>query len=706
VEKRMPTEYVISVDIGGTATDCVVRDEEGTLTVGKAFSTPPTFVEGVLNAIEVVARKLGISVPVLLKSTKLFLHSTTIADNAIATHTLAKAGLLVTKGCEDILFMMRGAYGRWSGLTEEEIKNPLETDKPPALIPFSFIKGITERTDIRGRVLVAPAAEEVQSTIQDLVERGVEGVGVCFLCSFSNAENEQMVEHIVQRLHPELYFTLSSEISPIVGEYERTSTVALNVSLGPFVSRYLTDLRAALETTGFHGALLIMQAYGGLLRTEEASRQPVGMIESGPVGGLVGSKYLGEGLGFGNIVAADMGGTTFKVGVIRESRIDYQRAPMVLRYHYALPKMDVVSIGLAGSSIISLDSRTHTPRIGPASAGAHPGPVCYGFGGTQPTLTDVDLILGYLHADFFLEGNATLDYESALQAFSAQIADPLKMDAREAAGAIYKLSNSFLYDLLHKMTVQKGLDPREYVLFSYGGTAGMHLGAVAQELRMQQAVIPYAASVQGAYGLSVADVVHEYQVTQPMSWPGHAATVDEIFGTLRAKTKEQLQSEGFAEPDILVHQSIDVRYKHQIHELSVPVEVQAGIGESDLTRVGHTFTRLYEERYGKDSGHSEGGIEMVTFRVRGTGILRRPHLREYESAGPDPIAGFVEARQISIHTEQFKGIVTANGYDFEKLFPGNEIIGPAIIWSPITTVLVHPEQRARLDRYKNIVLTW
>jgi N-methylhydantoinase A len=370
-------------------------------------------------------------------------------------------------------------------------------------------KGITERTDIRGQVLVVLQAVEVKSAIQDLVEKGIEGVGVCFLCSFRNAQNEQMVKQIVQRLHPKLYFTLSSELSPILGEYERTSTVALNSSLGPFVSRYLTELQAALEKGGFHGALLIMQAYGGLLQTEEASRQPVGMIESGPVGGLVGSKDLGEVLGFSNIVAADMGGTTFKVGVIRENRIDYQRAPMVLRYHYALPKMDIVSISLAGSSIISLDSRTHTPRIGPASAGAHPGPVCYGFGGTQVTLTDVDLILGYLHSDFFLEGNATLDYENALQAFTSQIADPLEMDVREAAGAIYKLANSFMYDLLHKMTIQKGLDPRDYVLFSYGGTAGMHLGTVAQELQMQQAIIPYAASVQGAYGLSVADVVHE-----------------------------------------------------------------------------------------------------------------------------------------------------------------------------------------------------
>jgi N-methylhydantoinase A len=250
-------DYIIGVDIGGTATDCAVMDEKGVLTVGKAFSTPPTFVEGVMNAAEIVAKKVGLELPTLLANTRLFLHSTTIAENAIATASLARAGLLVTRGCEDTLLMMRGAYGRWSGLTEEEIKNPLETDKPPALIPFSLIKGIKERTDIRGRVLVEPDEDEISRAIREQTDQGVEGVGVCVLCSFSNSHNENIAKRMIQTLHPELYSTLSSELSPTLGEYERTSTVALNVSLGPFVSGYLTDLKAALEKSRFHGALLI-----------------------------------------------------------------------------------------------------------------------------------------------------------------------------------------------------------------------------------------------------------------------------------------------------------------------------------------------------------------------------------------------------------------------------------------------------------------
>jgi N-methylhydantoinase A len=449
-----------------------------------------------------------------------------------------------------------------------------------------------------------------------------------------------------------------------------------------------------------------MQAYGGLLHTEEALTQPVGMIESGPVSGLVGTKFVGDILGFRNIVAADMGGTTFKVGVIREGLIDYQRTPMVLRYHYALPKMDIVSIGLAGGSIVSLNPYTGAPRIGPRSAGARPGPVCYGFGGTEPTITDIDLILGYLNSAFFLEGRATLDYGNTLQIFKSQIADPLAMEVREAAAEVYRLVNSFMYDLLHKVTVEKGLDPRDYVLFSYGGTAGMHLGAVAQELQVKQVIIPYAASVQGAFGLVSADVTHEYQTTRPMLLPVKVEIVNDMFQQLIDKTRRRLQAEGFADQNMLIRRSIDMRYRYQIHEMTTPLDGQDSMSQSNLAEACHTFAGLYEERYGKESGQSESDIEMVAFRVRGTGLIRRPELGVYQLAGPDPKAGYVETRKIYLCTEEFKGTVEAKGYNFEKLLPGNEIDGPAIIWSPITTILINPGHKARLDSYKNIVLTW
>ncbi len=696
--------YIVGVDIGGTGTDCVVMDEKGVLTVGKAFSTPPNFTEGVLSAIQIAAEKLGISLATLLGNTGLFLHSTTVAENAVVDGTLAKGALLVTRGCEEILFMTRGAYGRWSGLTEEEVKNPIETDKLPPIVPFSMIKGIRERTDVRGKILIEPGEAEVEEAVRDLLEKGAEAIGVCFLWSFVNPENEDAVKEVLQKLHPELFITLSNKLAPILGEYERISTVALNIGLGPLVSKYLTNLGTALEENGFGGTLLIMQAYGGLLTRENASTQPVGMIESGPVSGLVGSKSLGDNMGFNNIVAADMGGTTFKAGVIREGLIEYQRAPMVLRYHYVLPKMDIVSIGLAGGSIISINPRTNAPKVGPRSAGAHPGPVCYGFGGTEPTVTDMDLILGYLNSNFYMEGRAALNIEGARQAFKSQVADPLGMDTMKAAGALCRLTNSLLYDLLHKMTVEKGMDPREYVLFSYGGTAGMHLAAVGQELEMQKVIIPYAASVQGAYGLVSADIVHEDQTTSPMRLPVAVGKVNDIFQGLMDKTVAQLKSEGFDEKDIVIQRAIDMRYRRQVHLVTAPVEAQGTMTDSDLEQACDNFERLYEERYGKESAYREAGIEMAIFRVRGIGTLRKPELKGEELAGPDPGAAFVESREIYCDTT--RDLREAKGYDLERLLPGNEVEGPAIIWTPITTIVVNPGQKAVLDRYKNVILTW
>jgi N-methylhydantoinase A len=697
-------DYIVGVDIGGTGTDCVVVDENGVLTVGKAFSTPPTFTEGVLSAVKIAAEKLNINIVSLLGNTRLFLHSTTVAENAVVDGTLAKGALLVTRGCEEILFMTRGAYGRWSGLTENEIKNPIATDKLPPIIPFSMIKGIKERTDVRGKVLVIPDKAEIEESIGKLVGMGAEAIGICFLWSFANPENENLVGEVLQKMHPELFFSLSSRLSPMLGEYERTSTVALNICLGPLVSKYLTNLGTALQENAFKGTLLIMQAYGGLLGREDASTQPVSMIESGPVSGLMGSKSLGDTLGLNNIVASDMGGTTFKAGVIREGRIEYQRSPMVLRYHYVLPKMDIVSIGLAGGSIISIDPRTNAPKVGPKSAGAHPGPICYGFGGMQPTVTDMDLILGYLNSKFYMEGRATLDIESAQQAFRSKVSKPMGMDIMEAASALCKLTNSLLYDMLHKMTVEKGLDPRDYVLFSYGGTAGMHLGVVGEELGMQKIIIPYAASVQGAYGLVSADIVHEDQTTSPMSYPVSVEKVNDIFSALIDKTIAQLKAEGFDEKDIAIERAIDMRYRRQVHLVTTPVETHGIMTESDLDRTCDTFERLYEERYGKESAFREAGIEIVIFRVRGIGALRKPSLKGEELAETDPEPAFVETR--NIYCDNISAIREARGYDMERLLPGNEVEGPAIIWTPITTIVINPGQKATIDQYKNVILTW
>jgi N-methylhydantoinase A len=695
-------QYVVGVDIGGTCTDCVVVDEAGKVTLGKAFSTPPDFSAGIMDALEIAAGTLGHGLDKLLGNTRLFLHSTTVAENAVVDGTLARAGVIVTRGFEDTLFAMRGGYGRWSGLTEAEKRNPVDTDKLPPIVPRALIRGIQERTDAQGQVMAAADEAEVEAAVRALLEAGAEALGVCLLWAFVNDQNEETVRRIVERLRPGIFLTLSHDIAPIVGEYERTSTVALNARLGPVVGQYLDRLRERLTGLGFAGQLLVMQAYGGLLPVEKAHASPVGMIESGPVSGLVGSKQLGSLIGFDNIIAADMGGTTFKVGVVREGLIEYQRESMVLRYHYALPKMDVVSLGLAGGSIISVDPRTGVPSIGPRSAGSYPGPVAYDHGGTEPTVTDVDAILGYLNPDYFLGGRAALNIEKARRAFDEKVAGRLGRPVIEAAAAIYQLANAMIYDLLHKTTIQRGLDPRRFALFSFGGTAGMHVAAYGDELGVSHIVIPHSASVHGAFGLITSDIVHEDQTTHPLRLPVEPDTLNQIFDELLGRVRAQLRDEGFDDASIRVTRSIDMRYRRQVHMLTTPVVGDGPLTAETLEQTIALFETLYQEKYGRESAYREAGIEMVSFRLRGAGALKKPEFRVQDLGPSDPSPARVARPEAWVY--RAKAFQAVDGYQFDRLAPGNEVPGPAIIWTPITTVVLNPDQAARVDEFKNLVI--
>jgi N-methylhydantoinase A len=706
-------EYVVGIDIGGTCTDCTVVDQEGVLTLGKAFTTYPTFADGIVDALANAAEQLGLDgVEPLLRDTRLFLHSTTVAENALVNDDLAPAGLITTRGHEDTLYATRGGFGRWSGLTEEEKRNPIDTDKPPALLPRKMVLGVRERVDARGTVLAELDEEGVRTAVGKIVAAGAEAVGVSFLWSFANSGNELAARALIEREWPDIFVSTGHELSPMIGEYERTSTVALNVRLGPVVGRYLDELRVRLESLGLEGQVLVMQAYGGLLPIEKAADKPVGMIESGPVAGLVGSKFQGALIGLDNIIAADMGGTTFKVGVVREGLIEYQWEPTVLRYHYALPKMDVTSLGVAGGSIISVDPRTGIPQVGPQSAGSYPGPVCYNHGGTEPTITDVDAILGYLNPDFFLGGRAGIDVDKAREALQAKVAEPLGMTVMEAAGAVYRLANSMIYDLLHRATVQRGLDPRRFSLFSMGGTAGMHVAAYGLELGVDPIVVPYSASVQGAFGLVSSDVVHEEQISHPVRLPADPAELNDLFAGLRSRVVEQLKEEGFEDDQIRVRYSADMSYRRQTHILTVPLPIpdtdgsdgaSALLTEELIEKTADAFEELYREKYGQESGYREAGIEMVSFRVRGSGLVRRPELKPEELGAPDPSAAVVETRTAWV--DEWGRMDDVKGYDFRLLQPGNEIPGPAIVWTPITTVVVSASHTAAVDGFKNLVLT-
>jgi len=507
--------YVVATDVGGTCTDAVIVKDGQSIVLGKALSTPPNYAQGVIDSLESATNELGIGLETLLSETTLFMHGSTVVDNTLIERTGANTGLLITEGFEDTLLVTRGAYGRWSGLSEEGLKHPVATDRAPALVPLDRSCGVAERVDYKGAVLRELDEDSVEKAIRHLIEtKGVKAIAVCLLWSFKNPVHEQRIKDLIKGISKETYVSISSEVAPVLGEFERASTTVINAYAGPVVNSYVTDLQNLLNEYNYKEQFLVMQGYGGLLPGAEAADRAVGMVECGPVAGVIGSKFLGDVMGDRDIIAADMGGTTFKVGVIQNGELEYAREPMVDRYHYAVPKIDVVSIGAGGGSIISLEAGTMAPIVGPKSAGASPGPICYGLGGQEPTLTDVLLLIGYIDPSIFLNGTMTLDIDTARRIFDEKIATPMGLSVEDAACGIFRVAASQVTDLIHKITVEQGLDPRDFILHSFGGSGPMLASTFGRELHVKKIIVPYTASVNCAFGLVSADIVHKYSTSK------------------------------------------------------------------------------------------------------------------------------------------------------------------------------------------------
>ncbi len=426
------------------------------------------------------------------------------------------------------------------------------------------------------------------------------------------------------------------------------------------------------------------------------------MIECGPVAGLIGSRYLGERLDHDDIIAVDMGGTTSKVGVIQGGALEYAREPMVNRYHYLAPKIEVVSIGAGGGSIIRLEPDSLAPLVGPDSAGARPGPVAYGTGGTEPTLTDVMLLVGYMHPDHFLGGTIELDYERCREIFSVKVAQPLGMSVEEAASGIYRVACSQMTDLIHEITVERGLDPRDYVLHAFGGTSPMLAGVFARELAVDRVVIPYTASVNCAFGLVASDVAHEFAISRNVPMPGPASTLNDIFDPMLEEGRRALRSEGFSEGQMRFDRAVALRYSRQVHELVTPIRKTGPIDAEDVIRIADDFERIYEQRYGKGSAYREAGVELTGFRLTARGMMQRPQLVEAKLGAADPGRAQIGKRRIFV--EGPGSFQEAAIYDFTRLEPGNVIHGPSVIHTPVTTIVLQDHQLGRIDAYRNTVI--
>ncbi|MCZ6562391.1 MAG: hydantoinase/oxoprolinase family protein [Deltaproteobacteria bacterium] len=693
-------EYIVGVDIGGTFTDCVAMNEEGRVTLGKALSTPENLALGAVDAVRDAALNLNLqSEDRLLRSTRLFFHACTIGENTLITRSGAKTGLITTKGFADTLLMMRGRTTE--GLTEAEAFRASAQNKPLPIVPRELIEEVSERIDYKGSVLIELDTAEAEEVIERLVARGVESIAVCLLWSLSNDTHEKALEEILSKKFPAIFISLSSRVAPFVGEYERTATTAFNAYIGPRISGYLEQLRRVLQEKGLGKGPLVMQAYGGVLGIEATCKNAVGTIESGPASGVVGSQFLGKLIGMPNILATDMGGTTFKVSVIRNGNIEKHYNPVIFQYQMFSTKIWVESIGAGGGSLTWIDPETGLLKVGPDGAGARPGPVCYGLGGTHPTVSDADLILGYLNADYFLGGRMKLHKDRAIRALEEKIARPLGLSIVETASGIYRIANSHMSDLIRKATVERGYDPREFTLLAYGGAGAVHAGRYAAELGVKQVVIPLTASVHGATGLVCSDVVYEYGKSERLVVPADAKRINVNFSMLASRAFEDLSSAGFRNEDIRIVRSVDMRYRYQVHELNVSLpDGVSEITENGMEEIYYRFDDLYEQTYGKGSGYREAGKEIVNFRVTAIGEIDKPNIKKYPLEKKDPDHALKGGRDV--YFEESGDFVATRIYDFERMTPGTELLGPAIVETPVTTIVVNPMDRLVMDEFRNV----
>lgn len=697
-------QYLVGIDIGGTFTDCVVLDRKGGIVATKASSTPDNFAEGMLASMRVAAERLGLSFEQFCRDISVLTHGTTVGTNALIQRKAAKVGLITTKGHEDAIHIMRGSRGVTSRDINKVVHFP-ESQKPVPIVPKRLIEGVSERVDCFGVVVVPLNEQEVEAAIRRLVDQGVEAIGVCFLWSFKYPRHEQRVKRMIRDIAPGVFVSCSTDIAPKWGEYERVTATALNAYIGPVMAKYLGNLDQRLRASGYVQPLQITQCGGGSISVENAMQSPLLTLNSGPVSGVTGSLYLGQAMHIPNIITTDMGGTSFDVGIIYDGQPEYSFISNVAQYEYFLPMVDIQAIGSGGGSMARVDTLTRTLRVGPESAGADPGPVCYGKGSDVPTVTDADLVLGYVNPDNFLGGGIKLDKQKAVDAI-ARLAKQLGLSLEEAASGIAKIAEFKMADIIRKMTVEKGYNPRDFVLFAFGGAGPAHAGVFGSELGVQKVLIPmkHIASTWCAFGAASADILHVYEQVDIQLSPFDPSRVNAILEALEEKATVQMDADKIDKSRRRFQFSLDMRHKGQINEVEVMLP-ERRLKRAFWDDLFERFYKRYEQLYGGGSSYRGAKLEIVTMRLRATAATPRPKLSAArgQTVKIDPAASRGKRK---IYWADLKKSMPTPIWDGALLRTGNRIKGPTVVETAYTTVVVHPGRTLRVDAYGNFEITF
>ena len=674
--------YRIGVDVGGTFTDLVAVDDAGRVTLAKSASTPADQSIGVLDGLALLAEALGHDRATLLRRTERIVHGTTVATNALLERKGARVGLLTTEGHRDVIEMREGL---------KDDRYNLRMPAPEPLVPRARRLGVRERMRADGRVETPLDPRSLAAAIGALARAGVEAVAVCYLHAYRDGRHEVATKAALARALPGVYVSLSSEVLPQIKEYERVCTTVVNAYVGPALSRYLSRLGTRLGQAGYAGPVLIIQSHGGVAPIADAVRLAAGGVLSGPAGGVAGSRYCARLLGEGNLIPFDMGGTSTDISLIESGEAHLSADKAVAGQRVALPSLDIASLGAGGGSIAWVDVGGIL-HVGPQSAGADPGPACYGQGGTEATVTDANLVLGYLDPGNFLGGRTRLDAAAAERAVD-RVATRLGTDRLAAADGIHRVVNTRMAEGIRLVSVRKGVDPRRFALLAFGGAAGLHVTDVARRLEIGRVVVPRVAAVLSAWGMLATDLRYEAVRTHI----GDArrlgvARLHGIFASMEREGRRRL-ARAFSGP-VRIQRAVDMRYGEQIFEVSVPLDGVDLEAPDLMAEVVARFNKRHEELYTYSLPDQD--VVLVNARLAVVGEL--PALPEEPAVTGRPPVGPRTTRRVYLGPGAGRdaGWQPVPVYDLDAVAPGQAFEGPAVFEAATTTVLIRPGERARV----------
>ncbi|MBL6963032.1 MAG: hydantoinase/oxoprolinase family protein [Bacteroidetes bacterium] len=676
--KESEMKYKLGIDVGGTFTDFFLVGNDGSSLVHKTLSTPEDSSIGFITGIHEMAEKLQLTLPGFIARIETIVHGTTVATNALLTMKGAKTALITTAGFRDALEMRRG-------VREERYNNHYRNVKP--LVPRHLRLCLTERVDASAKIIEELNFEELDTIISKIKSEQVEAIAICLMNSFLNNENEKQLTQYLREALPELYICASFEVLPSIRFYERLSTTCINAYIGVVIDRYLESLLKKLKKINFQGKLMIMQSNGGVVTPEVARKISAVTVLSGPAAAPIAGSYYARLLGFENCITMDMGGTSFDTSMVVNGQCITSTDGEIDRHRIALPTLDIITIGAGGGSIGWVDPGALL-KMGPQSAGSLPGPISYNRGGLEPTCTDADLVLGYLDPDYFAGGKYPLHVEKTREIIASRLGDSIGLNEQQTAAGMYRVINMNMAQGVRQVSVERGYDPREFLLICAGGAGAIHAGEICRELEIPMFLVPAVASIFCAAGMLLGDLKHDYV----RSYISNYSDVDRdrflaLYHEMREEARSTLLEEGIEAKNIEYYPSLDLRYLGQFHEVPLEVSME-DILDFKLMDMKEAFHKEHNRKYGYELKSEGTELEMINARLRAVGITEKPHsLSAKENIPKSDVKQAFKGKRMA-YVPEADEMQEMAVYDGDKLGESITIKGPAIIEQVNTTLFL------------------